>query len=134
MKVRVRIEDRTYVVEIEDPNAEPVVAIVDGQRFELWPETGQRLPEVGGASPSPAPFSADREVHAPIPGVILSVAVQPGASVTPGQELCVLEAMKMRNPICAGRAGVIQAVHISPGTHVQHRQVLMEFAAEAAGI
>jgi len=132
MKVRVRIDERTYVVEIEDPNAEPVVAIVDGQRLELWPEVGTRLPNVGGGSPSPAPFSADREVRAPIPGVILSVAVQPGATVAPGQELCVLEAMKMRNPICAGRAGIIQAVHVSPGAHVQHREVLMEFAADAA--
>ena len=132
MKVRVRLDERTYVVEIEDPNTEPVVAIVDGQRLELWPEGSQRLPKVGAASPAPAPFSAEREVRAPIPGVILSVAVQPGASVAPGQELCVLEAMKMRNPICAGRAGVIHAVHVSPGSHVQHREVLMEFAADAA--
>jgi len=133
MKVRVRIDERTYVVEIEDPNAEPVVAIVDGQRLELWPEGAQRLPKVGGGIPVAATFSAEREVRAPIPGVILSVAVESGASVTLGQELCVLEAMKMRNPICAGRAGVIQAVHVSPGSHVQHREVLMEFAAEAAG-
>lgn len=132
MKVRVRIDERTYEVDIEDPNAEPVVAIVDGQRIELWPESGQRLPKVGGGSAVPPPFSAEREVRAPIPGVILSVAVQPGASVAPGQELCVLEAMKMRNPISAGRAGIIQAVHVSPGAHVQHRQVLMEFAADAA--
>ncbi|MBM3123224.1 MAG: acetyl-CoA carboxylase biotin carboxyl carrier protein subunit, partial [Chloroflexi bacterium] len=109
-----------------------VVAIVDGQRIELWPESGQRLPKVGGGNAAPPPFNAEREVRAPIPGVILSVAVQPGASVTPGQELYVLEAMKMRNPISAGRAGIIQAVHVSPGAHVQHRQVLMEFAVDAA--
>ena len=84
------------------------------------------------AAPAPLqPFSTDREVRAPIPGVILIVAVQPGASVTPGQELCVLEAMKMRNPICAGRAGVIQTVHVTAGKHVQHREVLMEFADHA---
>jgi glutaconyl-CoA/methylmalonyl-CoA decarboxylase subunit gamma len=130
MKVRVRIEDRTYVVEIEDPQAAPVVATVDGHRYELWPEDGPRLPD---AAPSGAlqAFSTEREVRAPIPGVILSVAVQSGASVTPGQELCVLEAMKMRNPICAGRAGVIQTVHVTVGKHVQHREVLMEFADQA---
>jgi len=128
MKVRVRIDDRTYVVDIEDPSSEPVVATVDGQRFELWPEDAQRLPELATSTGSTQPFSADREVRAPIPGVILTVAVQPGASVSPGQELCVLEAMKMRNPICAGRAGIIQAIHVAPGTHVRHREVLMEFA------
>jgi biotin carboxyl carrier protein len=131
MKVRVRIEDRTYVVEIEDPQAAPVVAIVDGHRYELWPEDGLRLPETGTASGTAQAFSTEREVRAPLPGVILSVAVQSGVTVTPGQELCVLEAMKMRNPICAGRAGVIQTVHVSAGKHVQHREVLMEFAAQA---
>jgi biotin carboxyl carrier protein len=128
MKVRVRVEDRTYVVEIEDPHAAPVVATVDGHRYELWPEDGQRLPATAAASGALQPFSIEREVRAPIPGVILSVAVQSGARVTPGQELCVLEAMKMRNPICAGRHGVIQTVHVVPGKHVQHREVLMEFA------
>ncbi len=92
------------------------------------PRTGQRLPDAAAASGAVQPFSTEREVRAPIPGVILTVAVQPGASVTPGQELCVLEAMKMRNPICAGRAGIIQTVHVTAGKHVQHREVLMEFA------
>jgi biotin carboxyl carrier protein len=132
MKVRVRIDDRTYVVDIEDSTAEPVVAMVDGQRFELWPENGQR-PELGPPRGTTQPFSTDREVRAPIPGVILTLAVKPGDSVSPGQELCVLEAMKMRNPICAGRAGVIQAIHVAPGAHVRHREVMMEFADDLGG-
>jgi glutaconyl-CoA/methylmalonyl-CoA decarboxylase subunit gamma len=129
MKVRVRIEDRTYVVDIEDPQAEPVIAVVDGHRYELWPEEASRLPEASTTSETPQPFTTEREVRAPIPGVILFVSVNPGDRVTLGQELCVLEAMKMRNPICAGRSGVIETVHVVPGKHVQHREVMMEFAA-----
>jgi biotin carboxyl carrier protein len=129
MKVRVRIDDRMYVVDIEDPQAEPVIAIVEGHRYELWPEEISRLPEPVTTSEAAQPFTTEREVRAPLPGVIISVSVQPGASVSLGQELCVLEAMKMRNPICAGRSGVIEAVHVVPGKHVQHREVMMEFAA-----
>jgi biotin carboxyl carrier protein len=128
MKVRVRIDDRTYVVDIEDPQAEPVIAIVEGHRYELWLEVATRLPEPGTTSDASQPFTTEREVRAPIPGVITSVSVQPGTSVSLGQELCVLEAMKMRNPICAGRSGVIETVHVVPGKHVQHREVMMEFA------
>lgn len=128
MKVRVRIDDRTYVVDIEDPQAEPVIAVVDGHRYELWPEEASRLSQLSPASEGTPSLSTEREVRAPIPGVILSVSVKPGDPVTPGQELCVLEAMKMRNPISAGRAGVIESVHVSPGQHVQHREVMMEFA------
>jgi biotin carboxyl carrier protein len=128
MRVRVRIDDRTYVVEIEDPQAEPVIAVVDGHRYELWPEETSRLPEPSASSESSQTFTTEREVRAPIPGVIISVSVHPGDSVSLGQELCVLEAMKMRNPICAGRSGLIESVHVTPGKHVQHREVMMEFA------
>jgi biotin carboxyl carrier protein len=128
MKVRVRVDDRTYVVDIEDPLAEPVIAVVEGHRYELLLEEATRLPEPGTTSDAAQPFTTEREVRAPIPGVIISVSVQPGASVSLGQELCVLEAMKMRNPICAGRSGVIETVHVVPGKHVQHREVMMEFA------
>ena len=128
MKVRVRIDDRMYMVDIEDAQAEPVIAVVDGHRYELWPEEASRLPQPGPASEAPPAYSTEREVRAPIPGVILSVSIKAGDSVTPGQELCVLEAMKMRNPISAGRSGVIESVHVAPGQHVQHREVMMEFA------
>jgi glutaconyl-CoA/methylmalonyl-CoA decarboxylase subunit gamma len=128
MKVRVRIDERTYVVEIEDPQANPVIAFVDGHRYELWPEAPTRPARVPATADAAQAFLTEREVRAPIPGVIVSVAVQPGEAVALGQELCVLEAMKMRNPICAGRSGVIASVHILPGQHVQHRDVMMEFS------
>jgi glutaconyl-CoA/methylmalonyl-CoA decarboxylase subunit gamma len=128
MKVRVRIDDRMYVVDIGDPQAEPVIAIVEGHRYELWLEATTRLPESGTTSKAAQPFATEREVRAPIPGVIIAVSVKPGDSVSLGQELCILEAMKMRNPICAGRSGVIETVHVAPGKHVQHREVMMEFA------
>lgn len=69
-----------------------------------------------------------QQVRAPIPGVVVSVAVGPQAHVKPGDPLCVLEAMKMNNVIRAARAGTIAAIHISPGQHVAHREILMEFA------
>ena len=40
MKINVKINNKTYAVEIEDLNARPIVAVVDGERFEVLPETG----------------------------------------------------------------------------------------------
>ena len=68
-------------------------------------------------------------IHAPIPGVILSIAVQPGNQVTAGQVLCVLEAMKMKNPIKAPHNGLITAVNVTPGQAVKHKDVLFEYSA-----
>lgn len=140
MKIRVRIEDRTYEVEVGDLATRPVVAVVDGERFEVWPEAEERAADRSAAGAAPLARSAgvfpvskqQRETHnrnivlAPIPGVIVSVSVRPGATVTPGQELCVLEAMKMKNVIRATAAGIVVSVRVAPGQHVAHREVLME--------
>lgn len=66
-------------------------------------------------------------VRAPIPGTIQSVLVKPGAEVVVGQELVILEAMKMKNTIRASRAGQVAAVHVIPGQAVKHNDVLLEY-------
>jgi propionyl-CoA carboxylase alpha chain len=43
----------------------------------------------------------------PMPGIVKSVSVKVGQRVTDGQEVCVVEAMKMQNKLIAGRAGVV---------------------------
>jgi biotin carboxyl carrier protein len=48
--------------------------------------------------------------------------------VVAGQELCVLEAMKMKNTIRASRDGEISKVHITVGQHVKHHDILVEYA------
>ena len=144
MKITVRIADRTFEVDVGDVRVRPVVATIDGERFEVWPETGvapaapaHEGPAVAGpVGMSYTPFRPQtttvgvgvKAILAPIPGVILSVAVAPGATVTRGQTVCVLEAMKMKNPIRAPRAGQIAAVHVAAGQAVKHDDVLMEFA------
>ena len=108
MKYSVKIDDQVYTVEIQDLRARPIVALVDGEPFEVFPEeAGTPAPEVapGAASANalPVPISNGtplsssvniKVVRAPIPGVLISLAVKPGEEVSYGQELCVLEAMK----------------------------------------
>lgn len=43
----------------------------------------------------------------PMPGIVKSVSVKVGQRVSDGQEVCVVEAMKMQNKLTAGRAGVV---------------------------
>ncbi len=134
MNVKVKIGERTFEVEVGDLQARPIVAIVDGERFEVWPEEtvpapAQSVPTIPTATPaaSAASHSSSNSVHAPIPGVIASVAVGPGDTVAVGQELCVLEAMKMKNVIRAARSGKVSTVRVTAGQTVKHREVLMEY-------
>jgi pyruvate carboxylase subunit B len=64
---------------------------------------------------------------APMPGIILSIAVKEGDQVNAGDALLVLEAMKMENEIHAPRAGTIKKVYVSEGAEVRAGSELVEF-------
>ena len=65
-------------------------------------------------------------VLAIMPGKIIRVMVQAGQQVAEGEPVCVLEAMKMENELCARQNGTVQAVHVKPGDDVDKDQVLVE--------
>lgn len=149
MKYTVKVDQQTYEVEIEDLRARPIIVLVNGERIEVEPQNGQaRLPAAPArltpASPAstsslrPAPAtiapaaspaaSGASSVRAPIPGVIVALLVRPGDEVTHGQELCTIEAMKMRNLIRSPRSGRIAEILVSPGQSVNHNDPLISFA------
>lgn len=66
------------------------------------------------------------QVRAPIPGLIASVAVAVGDEVTAGEQLLILEAMKMENEITAPVSGTVTALHVSPGDAVEKGTILLE--------
>ncbi len=78
------------------------------------------------ASPAHSATSngASTLITAQIPGVVLRVAAQPGTSVSAGQSILVLEAMKMEIQVTAPSDGTVQEVLVSQGDHVKNGQEL----------
>ncbi len=68
----------------------------------------------------------DGTVIAPMPGTVISIAVTDGDTVSKGQTLLILEAMKMENEIMAPCDGTVQEVKISQGTSVNAGDILVE--------
>lgn len=66
-------------------------------------------------------------LKAPMPGLIQSIAVEPGQGVQKGETLLVLVAMKMENIIKSAGDGVVKTLKIVPGEIVEKNQVLIEF-------
>ena len=73
--------------------------------------------EEAAASPARTP-SAIKAFRSPMPGVIVSVAVSEGDQVVTGDEVCVLEAMKMQQVLRADWTGIVKAVHVRAGQQV----------------
>ena len=67
---------------------------------------------------------------APMPGSVLATEVAAGASVTKGDLLLIMEAMKMEHRITAPRDGVIETVHVTIGDQVDNGQLLVSMAEE----
>jgi pyruvate carboxylase len=68
-------------------------------------------------------------VAAPMPGAIVSVAVQPGQRVAAGGTLLALEAMKMETHVAADRDAIVDSVHVAPGDRVQAKDLLVVLRA-----
>jgi len=142
MKLTVKINEETYDVEVGDLDSRPILATIGGETFEVMPEETAAPVAVVASAPAPAPAprpvaaaapvvaavsaSGAAVVVAPLPGTVDSIPVKVGASVTVGQEVLKLEAMKMKNSIRATRAGKIVAIHVNPGEQVKHGQALLE--------
>lgn len=77
------------------------------------------------AAPAPAAATAGgTAVKAPMPGTILEVKVNSGDTVSEGQVLMVLEAMKMENDIVAPKAGTVASVNVKKGDSVNRDDLL----------
>ena len=63
-----------------------------------------------------------------MPGLLVSIAVAEGQEVKAGEELAVIEAMKMENVLRAERDGKIAKIHATPGDSLAVDQVILEFA------
>ena len=70
------------------------------------------------AKPAPAAGGQGKPVTAPLPGVIIEISVKTGDTVKQGQQVAVLEAMKMENVIEATHDGTVTAINVNKGDSV----------------
>ena len=128
-KFRVLVNGSEYNVEIEElsdgaqptPTSPSATSPVASAPKPATPAPAQ------SAKPDPTPQAAapGGAIVAPMPGTILSVAVEVGTAVVKGQTLLVLEAMKMENEIQAPADGTVQELNVSQGLSVNAGDTLI---------
>ena len=140
-QVRVKIGERWYTVEVEEPLGSPAKVTVEGETFLVEVERGTtRTGSRGGSGaarpalptpPTPSGAGAAGEtdsgmISSPMSGKVLAIKVKPGSTVAAGEEVCVVEAMKMEQSIRAPRNGTVKKVHVKPLQQVNIHAPLVE--------
>ena len=144
-----KINGHNYNVQIDDANENSNIAhvIVNGVDYEVEIEgaktssvsrpqvapapksanSGMIMPSTATPSPrlSAIPPSSGYSVKCPLPGTVLGVKVAVGDTITKGQTLVILEAMKMENNIDADRGGVVKQILVQQGATVMEGDTLI---------
>lgn len=121
------VDNASYEVvlnEVDDLH-DVYAVMVGGLRYtvRVQDERSRRLASVDRTLRPP---DGELLIKAPIPGLVVKVAVEAGQSVAEGDTLVILEAMKMENELRAPRAGIVHEVKIEPGAQVASGQTLVQ--------
>ena len=126
MKLRIKIEGKTYEAEVE---------ILDSQESapEYPPYPPIQPTFVPAELPKPSSNlsgstnSNHKECRSPVTGMVMKVDVEVGQTVEPDAVILVLESMKMEMQITAAVGGVVKSVLVTQGTAVKVNQLMVEF-------
>lgn len=110
----VTVNGTSYQVEMENCGSQPAAA----PTAPTAPAAPSPAPAAAPVPAAPAPSAGGKKITSPLPGVIVEVNVKVGDTVKAGQQVAVLEAMKMENSIESEFAGTVTAVHVDKGNSV----------------
>ncbi|MDX9787254.1 MAG: biotin/lipoyl-containing protein [Desulfobacterales bacterium] len=121
-KARVTVNQMPYEVLISgDSVQQPVAAAPVAPAMPLL--ATPRAP--AAARPAPAAVGGSGVITAPIPGKILGISVNLGDSVTAGQTVAIMEAMKMENNLTSPIAGKVKEIRVNKDADVSTGDVIM---------
>ena len=132
-----------YRVEVDDINTDPVKVKVNGKEFEIIlhdkPELQGQMPYVEEPmedsrgletnryeKPNGIPSKPAKLVKSPMPGTVLSISVEIGDHVSPGDDVCLLESMKMRQVLRSDIGGKVGSILVVPGESILDGAPILE--------
>lgn len=121
-------DGKEYRVEVADLNTDEKTAIfrINGRKYnvELKDQFDQLLKDLGLENMAVKKVS---EIKSPMPGLVLDILVEPGDQIKKGDQVLILEAMKMENVIKSQSDATVKSVRIEKGVAVEKSQILVEF-------
>ena len=106
--------------------------VVNGNLYQVDMKSAGAASSDASAAPTPAAATGGGDltaVKAQMPGVVLRLLVSDGDKVSKGDQLLVLEAMKMEVPVASPVSGAVADICVSQGDHVANNQQLLSVRA-----
>ena len=136
-KLRIRIESQWYLVEVGDLNNDYVEVIIDDEIFKVHleeysintsgiPGTNSNI-YLNSAS-EPQRLASTSTFTTPMPGSIIEILVKVGDHISNGDEICVLESMKMQQILKSDFDGDVTEILVSSGDQVLDGHVLINYS------
>lgn len=125
--LRITLEGRSYdvTVQVLDGQAAPVAAPAP---VAAAPVAAAPAPVAAAPAPAAAPAGEGTPVKSPMAGLLLKLSVKVGDTVAVGQEIGILEAMKMESSLPATVAGKVTAVLAKQGDSLAEGQTVVTIA------
>ena len=116
----------TYTGEAEPAKAAPTPAPAPASTPAPAPAPTPAPAPASTPAPAPAQAAAgDTPVNSPMPGSVFKIVTREGQSVTAGETLLILEAMKMEIEVAAPTAGTVKQIAVSEGNTIETDQLLV---------
>ena len=132
--LRIRVNGEWHSVEVGDTYQSPVEVVVDGETYQVEiggpsdaPVVPQRQrPKVEQAGLRGITQGDERVIRCPLPGKVVSVSAAKGQQMEAGDEICLLESMKMEQSVRMARGGLVKNVKIKADQSVNAGTPLIE--------
>ena len=123
-------EKEVLLLELFPLVAKPYLTNLKKKAYEAQAAAAAPKAEAAPAAEVKQPITG-KTVLAPLPGKVIDIKVKVGDTVAPGQEVVVLEAMKMENSITADFGGVVKQILVAVGDNVATDAIILEIGEAA---
>jgi biotin carboxyl carrier protein len=134
-RMRMKVNSEWYDVEVGDVYQSPVEVIVDGEAYLVELGTApdglpaprmRQVPKVEQPGLRGITEGDERVIRSPLPGKVVSINVTKGQILEPGDEICILESMKMEQSVRIAKAGMVKNIKIKTAQNINAGAPMIE--------
>lgn len=126
--LKVKVGDRWFDVEVLEFSLNKAVFLVDGEQITVTPsmvkpgrDQNKNLSSIDTVLP--------KSFTAPMPGTVIEVLVKVGQQISSGDEVCILESMKMQQVLRSEVSGIVKSIDVSEGEQILDGHVIFKLEA-----